>query len=162
MPLRELFTVYEDNFSFFFFFLLYSMGSSHSYMYRFFFFPPFLLLQYEYLDIVLNATQQDLPCGSQHNYSALLLQFFFCWRWSNNRMENLVQTAVSVTVNFFNLIFILYWSIVNLQCCISFRCTAMIQLYIHIYPSFFRSFIYTDYFRILSRVPCCTVHGQGW
>ena len=24
------------------------------------FFPPFVLLQYEYLDIVLNATQQDL------------------------------------------------------------------------------------------------------
>ena len=25
-----------------------------------FFFPPFVLLQYKYLDIVLNATQQDL------------------------------------------------------------------------------------------------------
>ena len=42
-----------------FFFPLYSMGIKlllHAYI----FFPPFVLLQYEYLDIVLNATQQDL------------------------------------------------------------------------------------------------------
>ena len=34
-------------------------GSSYPYMYTFFP-PPFVLLQHEYLDIVLNATQQDL------------------------------------------------------------------------------------------------------
>ena len=34
-------------------------GSSYPYMYIFFP-PPFVLLQYEYLDIVLNATQHDL------------------------------------------------------------------------------------------------------
>ena len=34
-------------------------GPSYTYMYTFFF-PPFVLLRYKYLDIVLNATQQDL------------------------------------------------------------------------------------------------------
>ena len=53
------------SFFFYFFFLLnfifplYSKGiklSLHVYIFP----PPFVLLQYEYLDIVLNATQQDL------------------------------------------------------------------------------------------------------
>ena len=46
-------------FYFFVFFILYSMGTKlHLHVYVFF--PPFVLLRYKYLDIVLNATQQDL------------------------------------------------------------------------------------------------------
>jgi len=47
----------------FFFFPLYSKGvrlSLHVYIAITIFPPPFLLLQHEYLDIVLNAIQQDL------------------------------------------------------------------------------------------------------
>ena len=49
-------------FMFYFIFPLYSKGIKLSlYVYiTFFFSPPFVLLQHEYLDIVLNATQQDL------------------------------------------------------------------------------------------------------
>ena len=43
----------------FIFFPLYSKGIKLS-LHVDFFSPPFVLLQYEYLDIVLNATQQDL------------------------------------------------------------------------------------------------------
>ena len=39
--------------------LLYSMGIK-LFLHVYIFPPPFVLLQYEYLDIVLNATQQDL------------------------------------------------------------------------------------------------------
>ncbi len=48
---------------FFFIFPLYSKGvrlSLHVYIAITVFPPPFLLLQHEYLDIVLNAIQQDL------------------------------------------------------------------------------------------------------
>ena len=47
----------------FFIFPLYSKGirlSLHVYITITFFPPPFVLLQHEYLDIVLNAIQQDL------------------------------------------------------------------------------------------------------
>ena len=38
----------------------------------------------------------------------------------------------------FILILNFYWSIVDLQCCVSFRCTTVNQLYIYIYPLFFQ------------------------
>ena len=58
-------TFFFFNFGFFFFFIfpLYSKGdrlSLHVYIAITVFPPPFLLLQHEYLDIVLNAIQQDL------------------------------------------------------------------------------------------------------
>ena len=46
-------------FLFIFFFHCTAWGTGYTYMYTFFF-PPFVLLRYKYLDIVLNATQQDL------------------------------------------------------------------------------------------------------
>ena len=52
-----------DGLDFFFFSPLYSKGvrlSLHVYITITFFPPPFVLLQHEYLDIVLNAIQQDL------------------------------------------------------------------------------------------------------
>ena len=63
--------------------------------------------------------------------------------------------------SFFNLIFNLYWSIVDLQC-VNFRYTKVIQLYIYvyihtniyIYPLFLRFFSHIGYCRILNRVPC--------
>ena len=54
---------------------------------------------------------------------------------------------------YFKLIFF-YWSRVALQCCASFRCTAVSQLHIHIYPLFFRFFSHIGHYRVLSRVPC--------
>ena len=53
----------SDFFFNFFIFPLYSKGirlSLQVYITITFFPPPFVLLQHEYLDIVLNATQQDL------------------------------------------------------------------------------------------------------
>ena len=55
---------------------------------------------------------------------------------------------------FFNLF---YWSTVDLQCCVSFRCTAsgvQIQLYIYIYIFFFIFFSIMVYYRLLNIVPC--------
>ena len=50
-----------------------------------------------------------------------------------------------------------YWSIVDLQCCISFRCTAKCISYTYTYIHsffFFRFFSHIGHFRVLSRVPC--------
>ena len=59
----SLYLVGLTNLFFFFIFPLYSKGvrlSLHVYLTITFFPPPFLLLQHEYLDKVLNAIQQDL------------------------------------------------------------------------------------------------------
>ena len=56
---------------------------------------------------------------------------------------------------FFILICILYLSIVDLQCCTSFKCTAESLLSVLIDPFFFRVFSRVGYFRMLSRVPPC-------
>ena len=58
------------------------------------------------------------------------------------------HTEVSV---FLILICILYLSIVDLQCCASFKCTAKSLLSVPVYPFFFRFFSRIGYFRILSR-----------
>ena len=55
----------------FLFFPLNSMGTKlllHVYI----FFPPFVLLQYKYLDIVLDATQQDLHVNTFQVVSGML------------------------------------------------------------------------------------------
>ena len=60
-----------------------------------------------------------------------------------------------IPVLFFNLIFILYWSIVDLQYCVRFQVySTVIHLYVYIYPLFFRFFSIVGYYGILSRVPC--------
>ena len=53
----------------------------------------------------------------------------------------------------FYLIFILYWGIIDLQCCVSFRYTA--KWFSHTCMFIFsRFFSHICYYRILSRVPC--------
>ena len=59
----------------------------------------------------------------------------------------------SFLLSIFVLTFILYWSIVDLQCCVSFRCIAkMLQLYICRF--FLKFFSHLGYYGLLSRVPC--------
>ena len=55
----------------------------------------------------------------------------------------------------FFLTFILYWSIVELQCCVSFGVQQSdLVIHIHVIYSFFRFLSHIGYYRILSRVPC--------
>ena len=51
------------------------------------------------------------------------------------------------------LFFKFYWSLDDLQFCISFR-SKVTQLYIYIYPLFFRFFSHIGHYRVLSIVPC--------
>ena len=50
----------------------------------------------------------------------------------------------------FNTFLYFYWSVVDLQCCVSFRCTAKWMSYtcIHLF------FSHIDHYRVLSGVPC--------
>ena len=51
--------------------------------------------------------------------------------------------------------FILYWSTVDWQCRVSFKCTANWRIYIYIYIYlFFQFFSHSGCYRLLSRVPC--------
>lgn len=54
---------------------------------------------------------------------------------------------------FYSLVFVLYWNIVNLQLCVSFRCVAKWLRYITYVHSFFRFFYHIVYYKILSRCP---------
>ena len=45
-------------------------------------------------------------------------------------------------------------SIINLKCCVSFRCITEWFSYTYTYSLIFRFFCHTDYYRLLSRVPC--------
>ena len=49
------------------------------------------------------------------------------------------------------LIFLLYWTVVDLQCCIFQVYSKVIQLYMYLF--FFKFFPHLGYYRILSRVP---------
>ena len=64
----------------------------------------------------------------------------------------LPQNSESWEINFPTLIFFFNWSIVDLQCCVSFRCTAKWVSYICIF--FFRFFSTIGYYKILNMVPC--------
>ena len=46
------------------------------------------------------------------------------------------------------------WSLIDLQCCVSFRCIAKWVSYTYIYFFFFKILIHTSHYRAFSRVPC--------
>ena len=55
---------------------------------------------------------------------------------------------------FLYFVFLFYWSVVGLQCCISFRCTAKGFRYMCIYTYILRFFSIRAYYEILTIVPC--------
>ena len=66
--------------------------------------------------------------------------------WLQIWWDDKMQTFFSFFHNFLN------WSIVDVQCCVSFSCTA--QWFSYIYTFFFRFFSLIGYCKILSIVPC--------
>ena len=70
-------------------------------------------------------------------------------------LDRMVECHIMEVSVFFILICILYLSVVDLQCCASFRCTAESLLSVLIDPFFFRVFSRVGYFRMLSRDPPC-------
>ena len=65
-------------------------------------------------------------------------------------------TGFGATCSFFFFFFNFFWSIVDLQCCVSSCCTAkwISYTYTYIHPLFFRFFSHIDHYRVLTRVPC--------
>ena len=49
---------------------------------------------------------------------------FFVPKYTDQRNHVVPTMGIMAFIYFSNLIFILYWSIVDLQCCVSFRCAA--------------------------------------
>ena len=74
-----------------------------------------------------------------------------CTLLLNNTFHILIKICGGSRV-FSVLFFISYWCIIYLQCCVSFRCTA--KLYIYLYLFFVRFFSHTGYQRTLSRDLC--------
>ena len=90
-------------------------------------------------------------------------QIFVNWNILNNGILIWIYShSLVIYILYFNYLFMIlayfslfnhfYWSIVNLQCCINFRCTVKWFHYthIHIYVFLFRFFHY----KILNIVPC--------
>jgi len=79
-------------FIFIYFFCCTAWGPSYTYMYTFFF-PPFVLLLYKFLDIVINATQQEfignplavavyIPTNSAGGFPFLHTPYSTCYLWT--------------------------------------------------------------------------------
>ena len=71
---------------------------------------------------------QSQICARQLNHCNILVFTcaLFCY-WGHMQQRLVLAFLFSLEICFlfvFNLIFILYWGIVDLQCCVSFRCTA--------------------------------------
>ena len=76
------------------------------------------------------------------------------WNVYRNQAENKVRQEPSRGVVLLLNIFF-FWIMVNLQCCVSFRCTVQWFSYTHTHICyFFKFFSIIAYYRILSRVPC--------
>ena len=89
-----------------------------------------------------------------------------CWKCAARDPRSFMSLTKSVLfsleaylLSLFN--FILYWSIVDWQCCVHFKCTAKWLLYIHTYPFFFNSFPFRLLHNIEQRALCYTV-GPCW
>ena len=98
-------------------------------------------------------------------FCSALVSVLFCF-WLSQGTGHYLQDIVSYST-FSDFSFIICkmellfknWSIVDLQCCVSFRCTNGCYTHTptHTHPHthiFFRFFYLTDYYNILSTVPC--------
>ena len=89
------------------------------------------------------------------NHCSYFLVFFF-ERWNTHIVRIHVQFFFKCRSSFFNLF--INWSIVNLQCCVGFRCIAKWFSYIYnwiyilnVYIFFFRFFFH---YRLLQGIEC--------
>ena len=90
------------------------------------------------------------PLPKQGVVNEKIMWFFcFCFLFFVNHRILLPQLLLSF-LYFLNF----YWCTVDLQCCVSFCCTAKWLLYIYIYPLIFRFLSHIGHYRVLSRVPC--------
>ena len=72
--------------------------------------------------------------------------------WTNITSNHLQPKYAILVLSFFRNF---YWRIVDLQCCVSFRCTAQWIRYTYTYTySFLSCFSHIGLYRVLSRVPC--------
>ena len=73
---------------------------------------------------------------------------------NNSRIQLITWFGVFPSLGFF--FFNFYWCIIDLQCCISFRCTAKWISYIYMYIHFFFLvfFSHISHYRVFNRIPC--------
>ena len=96
-----------------------------------------------------------LPDNWPKDRSDFLCQAFnFCFHESSRNIMCFVAH-----LHCFDLL-ILNWSIVDLQCCVSFKRTATFYIYIHVYLNslyiLFPIYSFISYYNTLSRAPCAT------
>ena len=93
--------------------------------------------------------------------NALLPYFNFNFMYSSLlwKKSDLFYSAASCELNIehkvtFIFLYFLYWSAFDLQCCVSFRCTAKWISYTYTYILLLRFPFHLGHHRALSRVPC--------
>ena len=127
-------------------------------------FPKYISIRtyvYTYLGGFLKSVYQQWCWMDISGHSSLLyfigIGFYKC----DNSLKDMISLEFLYLLPFSFLFcryhcsfyfFIFYWSIVDLQCCVNFCCTAVIQLYMYIF--FFILFSIMVYHRILNTVPC--------
>ena len=102
----------------------------------------------------------DLGIKSMSVVFPALAGRFFTTALPINNLLNIYYWNICYACFIFKKVF--YCSLVDLlQCCVSFRSIEGVnQLYICIYPLFFRFFSHVGYYRVLGRVPCAIYTGK--
>ena len=124
------------------------IGTNQLFLKNFLNFPPSFYSQSSFRSIV--AHSESLPCGFSFGRVA--------GRWSENHKATLVEKenfyrfpkCKQIPLSFF---LSFYWSIVALQCCISFNCIAKWISCTCTYILFFWFPSHLGHHRVLSRVP---------